>query len=59
MSHLAKHGRGLVARHLLETGADPATPAALAETLARGWRVRPAGAVRSGPAVDRRDVERI
>lgn len=33
VSHMAKHTRGLVARHLLETGIDPRTPEALAEAL--------------------------
>jgi cytoplasmic iron level regulating protein YaaA (DUF328/UPF0246 family) len=39
VSHMAKHTRGLVARHLLETGADPRTPDALADTLAGRFRV--------------------
>ena len=39
VSHMAKHTRGLVARHLLETGADPRTPEALADTLAGRFRV--------------------
>lgn len=34
VSHMAKHTRGLVARHLLETGIDPRTPEALADALA-------------------------
>lgn len=34
VSHMAKHTRGLVARHLLETGLDPTSPEALAEALA-------------------------
>ncbi len=34
VSHMAKHTRGLVARHLLETGLDPRTPEALADALA-------------------------
>jgi len=33
VSHLAKHTRGLVARHLLAGGASPRTPEELAETL--------------------------
>jgi uncharacterized protein len=33
VSHMAKHTRGLVARHLLETGADPATPEDLVAAL--------------------------
>lgn len=39
VSHMAKHTRGLVARHLLETGADPGTPEALADALADRFRV--------------------
>ena len=39
VSHMAKHTRGLVARHLLETGADPRTPEALADTLSGRFRV--------------------
>ncbi len=39
VSHMAKHTRGLVARHLLETGADPRTPEALAAALADRWAV--------------------
>jgi uncharacterized protein len=34
VSHMAKHTRGLVARHLLETGADPASPDELVDALA-------------------------
>lgn len=37
VSHLAKHTRGLVARHLLESGADPRTPGALVDVLADRW----------------------
>ena len=33
VSHMAKHARGLVARHLLATGADPATPEDLVAAL--------------------------
>ncbi len=39
VSHMAKHTRGLVARHLLETGADPRTPEALGAALADRWPV--------------------
>ncbi|GEN81151.1 YaaA family protein [Actinotalea fermentans] len=39
VSHAAKHTRGLVARELLESGADPRTPAELAEVLALRWPV--------------------
>ena len=34
-THLAKHTRGLVARHLCESGADPRTAAALERVMAR------------------------
>ncbi len=40
VSHMAKHTRGEVARHLLETGADPARPQGLARALAERWTVR-------------------
>ncbi len=39
VSHLAKHTRGQVARHLLELDADPRTPADLAQALASRWDV--------------------
>lgn len=39
VSHMAKHTRGLVARHLLEVGADPRTTDDLAEVVAGGFRV--------------------
>ncbi|HET7303882.1 MAG TPA: peroxide stress protein YaaA [Segeticoccus sp.] len=38
-THMAKHTRGLVARHLCEVGGDPRTPAALADTVARAFDV--------------------
>lgn len=38
VSHAAKHTRGEVVRHLLESGATPRTPEALAEALAARWR---------------------
>lgn len=50
VSHMAKHTRGLVARHLLEVGADPRTPADLAEVLAARWPVELAPPVRAGKA---------
>jgi cytoplasmic iron level regulating protein YaaA (DUF328/UPF0246 family) len=46
VSHLAKHTRGEVSRHLLETGIDPRTPAAAADVLSARWPVElsePAG----------------
>lgn len=39
VSHMAKHTRGEVARHLLETGAAPRTPEALADALSERWTV--------------------
>jgi uncharacterized protein len=39
VSHAAKHTRGEVARHLLETGADPARPQGLARVLGERWTV--------------------
>jgi cytoplasmic iron level regulating protein YaaA (DUF328/UPF0246 family) len=39
VSHAAKHTRGEVARHLLETGADPARPHGLARVLGERWTV--------------------
>lgn len=39
VSHMAKHTRGEVARHLLESGADPRTPQELAGALAERWDV--------------------
>jgi hypothetical protein len=39
VSHSAKHTRGLAARHLLETGADPARPDGLARALGEQWAV--------------------
>jgi cytoplasmic iron level regulating protein YaaA (DUF328/UPF0246 family) len=39
ISHAAKHTRGEVARHLLETGADPARPQGLARVLGERWSV--------------------
>jgi cytoplasmic iron level regulating protein YaaA (DUF328/UPF0246 family) len=38
-SHMAKHTRGLVARHLLETGADPRAVPAVAEVLRERFEV--------------------
>ena len=39
VSHLAKHTRGEVTRHLLERDADPTTPAALAAAVGDRWPV--------------------
>jgi hypothetical protein len=39
-THMAKHTRGLVARHLCEVGADPRTVPALAEALEDTFEVR-------------------
>lgn len=39
VSHLAKHTRGEVTRHLLEHDADPRTPAELAEAVGTRWPV--------------------
>jgi cytoplasmic iron level regulating protein YaaA (DUF328/UPF0246 family) len=39
VSHMAKHTRGVVARHLLESGVDPRTPEALADALGERFRV--------------------
>jgi uncharacterized protein len=50
VSHMAKHARGLVARQLLESGADPRTPQRLLALLADRWHAElaePAG--RSAP----------
>jgi hypothetical protein len=40
VSHMAKHTRGLVARELLASGADPRTPEVLADALAGTFSVR-------------------
>ncbi len=48
VSHMAKHTRGLIARHLLESGADPHTPAGLAEVLADQWDVELEEPARAG-----------
>ncbi len=45
-SHMAKHTRGLVTRHLVEVGADPRTVPALADVVGERFEVRltpPAG----------------
>lgn len=52
VSHMAKHTRGLVARHLLERdGSDPRTPDALARALAERWVVELGPPARSGASV--------
>ena len=48
VSHLAKHTRGQVTRHLLEQEADPATPAALAEVVGLRWPVELVAPARPG-----------
>jgi uncharacterized protein len=48
VSHLAKHTRGEVTRHLLERDDDPRTPAALAEAVATRWPVELSPPPRSG-----------
>ncbi|MFI5707506.1 YaaA family protein [Kribbella sp. NPDC051620] len=47
VSHNAKHTRGLVARHLLESGKDPGTPKALHKLISDRWN---AELDRTGPA---------
>ena len=47
-THLAKHTRGLVARHLCQSGADPRAVPALAEALAEAFEVRLAEPARPG-----------
>jgi cytoplasmic iron level regulating protein YaaA (DUF328/UPF0246 family) len=48
VSHMAKHTRGEVARHLLVTGADPRSAAECAEVLAERWEVELVAPVRKG-----------
>lgn len=50
VSHLAKHTRGLVVRHLLETDGDPRTPRALAAAVARGFECELVAPERAGRA---------
>lgn len=47
-THMAKHTRGLVARHLAGSGATPRTPAALGEALSDGFDVSLAPPTRPG-----------
>jgi cytoplasmic iron level regulating protein YaaA (DUF328/UPF0246 family) len=39
VSHNAKHTRGLVARHVLESGKDPGTPKSLHKLVSERWNV--------------------
>lgn len=48
VSHLAKHTRGLVARALCESAADPRHPAGLAQVLEPGFHVRLSAPARAG-----------
>ena len=47
-SHMAKHTRGLVARHVVEVGADPRSVPALADVLAARFEVRTTPPARPG-----------
>lgn len=47
-THMAKHTRGLVARHLCEAGTDARTPQALAEVVSRAFDVELHEPVRAG-----------
>jgi len=48
VSHMAKHTRGEVTRHLLTTGADPRDPPELAECLEARWDVELVAPARPG-----------
>jgi hypothetical protein len=48
VSHAAKHTRGEVARHLLQTGVDPGRPEGLAAVLADRWTVELVAPVKPG-----------
>jgi cytoplasmic iron level regulating protein YaaA (DUF328/UPF0246 family) len=49
VSHMAKHTRGLVTRHLLERGGrDPRTPQALADAVAERFEVELGPPARDG-----------
>lgn len=53
VSHFNKAAKGRIVRALLEDGANPRTPAALAETLTRlGWTVETGGATAKGTQLD-------
>jgi hypothetical protein len=47
-THMAKHTRGLVARHLCEQGADPRRPAQLVGVLDDAFETSLAAPVRPG-----------
>lgn len=47
-THMAKHTRGLVARHLLEVSREPRTPASLASALAPAFEVDLTGPTKAG-----------
>jgi len=47
-SHLAKHTRGLVARHLCEMGVEARSPGALAEVVGRRFDVALAPPAKAG-----------
>ena len=47
-SHMAKHTRGLVARHLLEAGADPRSVPTLTDVLTERFAVRTTAPTRPG-----------
>lgn len=47
-THLAKHTRGLVARHLLQAGVDVRTPGTLAQVVGQAFDVRMQEPVRAG-----------
>ena len=50
VSHMAKHTRGEVTRHLLEEGVEPRNVPELAEHLRDRWTVEPVAPVRAGRA---------
>ena len=53
VSHFNKATKGRIVRAVLEDGADPKTPAALAQTLRRlGWDVELGERTRSGTILD-------
>ena len=53
VSHFNKATKGRIVRALLEDGADPRTPAALASTLERfGWTVEVGAPTKNGTQLD-------